>query len=501
MMNMKNSLPCTYLLLWLAVAFESAVADDSNVGSSESEGNSVAVTEKNAEIGPQDVGPDADPDTDTDDINEDSLNAEFNRYRLLMTSGAYDEADSVAKRVIELAIRLHGPRSSETAKALTNLAIVQHHIKQYEAAQQNFQSAVEIIEDVEDRLNAQLVNPLRGLAVAQLEGGRPDLASITFNRAVHVTHVNEGPHNLDQLELLESLAEVSVRLGQYDEARDIQNSIFALNSRHHRNDSLELIPSMIKRAKWQHRVGFIYDEQATYRSVIRIIEAKVGKTSLQLIEPLILLGRSYFYFDQSGQQPFREPTASGGEVYFKRAARIADENPDATWEVVTVATLALGDHFMQIGNPQRANKIYVNAWELLSADEARLDTRREKLEKNVVLKMRQLPEYVGDAQSETTKRDDDPVLTGKVSLLYNISVRGRATDVKLLETEPSDFVEMQKLVQRELRKRVFRPRYFEANPIATPDQIFEHTFFYHQSDLDALRDESSDSVDEGDEGG
>jgi len=476
-MKMKKSLPLTYLLLLLTMAFQAA-AD-----------------EPPSETDAQDAGPDA--NRDTDEITSDLLNAEYNRYKMLMASGAYDEADSVAKRVIELAIRLKGPRSSETAKALTNLAIVQHHIKQYDAAQQNFQSAVEIIEDVEDRLNSQLVNPLRGLAVSQLESGRPDLASTTFNRAVHVTHVNDGPHNLGQVELLESLAEVNVRLSLFDEARDIQETIFALNSRHHEGDSLGLIPSMIRRARWQHRVGFIYDEQTTYRNVIRIIEANIGKDALQLVEPLILLGRSYIYLDKSGQQPVRAITASDGEMHFKRAVRIANEHPDANWEIVTVASLALGDHFMQMGSPQRANQIYRESWDLLSEDEARLETRRKELEKNVVLKMQQLPEHIENAQSETAANGEDPVLRGKVSLLYNVSVRGRASEVRLLEAEPPEFLDMQKIVQRELRRRLYRPRYFEANPVASPDQIIEHTFYYHQSDLDALRDESSDSVNEG----
>ena len=127
-----------------------------------------------------------------------------------MSERVYDEADTVAKRVVELAIKEKGAQSNEFAKALTNLAIVQHHTRQYEAAQQNFETAIEIIEDNEDRLNAQLVNPLKGLGASQLESGRPDLAKQTFGRAVHVTHVNEGPHNLD-LEVTRTQLERLVR--------------------------------------------------------------------------------------------------------------------------------------------------------------------------------------------------------------------------------------------------------------------------------------------------
>jgi tetratricopeptide (TPR) repeat protein len=129
---------------------------------------------------------------------------------------------------------------------------VQHRNKQFDAAQQNFESAIDIIEDIEDRLNHRLINPLKGLGAAQLEGGRPDLAMQTFGRAIHVTHVNEGPHNLDQIEILESLAETNVRLGNIEDAREMHDKIYLLHRRRYEDDQLALIPSLMRRAEWHH---------------------------------------------------------------------------------------------------------------------------------------------------------------------------------------------------------------------------------------------------------
>ena len=143
------------------------------------------------------------PPPETAVTTEEQLMEEFARYRRLVQEGTFDEADVAAKRIVEMAIRVYGPQSRETASALNNLGIVQHSNGQYDAAIQNFTSSVEIIEIVEDRLNDALVNPLKGLGAAQLGNGRPDLAQKTFTRAAHITHVNEGPHNLDQVEILE----------------------------------------------------------------------------------------------------------------------------------------------------------------------------------------------------------------------------------------------------------------------------------------------------------
>jgi len=492
---MTNSKSIAYSLLWLAAATQAAAGDDLAVTSTDPEGTDVPVAEQDLETDLQNVGPDS--IRDPDEISLDLLDAEFRHVGMLVVDQAYDEADSVAKRAIEMAIRLKGPRSAEMAKALTNLAIVQHYTAQYDAAQQNFQSAIEIIEDNEDRLNSQLVNPLRGLAASQLEGGRPDLASNTLQRAVHVTHVNDGPHNPGQVELLDSLTEVNVRMGLDEEANDLQDTVYALNVRHFADDSMELVPSLMKRAHWQHRIGFVNEERATYRRVVRIYEAEFGKSALQLIQPLVLLGKSFFYLDVSGGQAFREATITGGEIYFKRALRIATEHPDTTWEIQTLAALALGDHYMHIGNTPRANQTYRSVWDLLSEDEARLDMRREQLESNVVLKMEPLPKYAGNADPETAPSSGDPVLHGSISLIYDVSVRGRASGVKLLEADPPEFLEIQKATQRQLRRRIFRPRFFEAEPVTSTDQVFIHTFFYRMSDLEALREESSAADSEG----
>ncbi len=491
---MKKSKSIAYLLLLLAAATQAAADDDLAVTATDPKGTDVPVAEQDLEAEMQEMGPAA--VRDPDEISLDLLDAEFRRVGMLVADRAYDEADAVAKRAIEMAIRLKGPRSAEMAKALTNLAIVQHYTAQYNAAEQNFQSAIDIIEDNEDRLNSQLLNPLKGLAASQLEGGRPDLASSTLQRAVHVTHVNDGPHNPGQVELLDSLTEVNVRMGLHEEANDLQETVYALNVRQFESDSVELIPSLMKRAQWQHRIGFINEERATYRRVIRIYEANFGKAALQLIRPLVLLGKSFSYLDMSGEQAFREATFSGGEIYFKRAVRIAAEHPDTNWEMQTVAALALGDHYMHIGNTPRATQTYLSVWDLLSEDEARLDMRREQLEGNMVLKMEPLPQYLGNANPEVAPNDGDPVLQGSLSLTYDISIRGRASGVKLLEADPPEFLEIQKDAQRELRRRIFRPRFSEAQVVSSIGQMFTHTFFYRLSDLEALRADSSASESE-----
>ena len=431
--------------------------------------------------------------------DDDLLAREFGLYIQLMQDSVFDEADTVAKRVVEISMQLKGPRSSESAKALTNLAIVQHQTGQYNAAAQNFESAIDIIEDVEDRLHAELVNPLKGLGASQLESGRADLAIGTYQRAVHVTHVNEGPHNLDQVELLESLAETNLRIGDFEKAKETQDVIYALNIRKYNLDTLELVPSLMRRAAWQHRAGFIYDERTTYRRIVRIIESEASKTDLRLVEPLIMLGKSHFFIDTSGSDSIGDSRLASGEIYFRRAVKIAAENPDQNWQVIAQATLALGDFYMYENNTQRARQVYGLAWKLLSEDVSRLDVRREQLESSVVVIEQRLPQYVSSEEGEEGEEDainDSSLLQGKVAVTYSISARGRITNLKMIEADPPEFTNMQRYVQRELRRRVFRPMLVEGEPVESADQMLVHNFFYRQADLDALQAAASSATEE-----
>jgi len=418
---------------------------------------------------------------------------QFEEYKRLMSEGTFDQADVVAKKVVTLAIEVTGARSLETAKALTNLGIVQHRNKQFDAAQQNFAAAIDIIEEREDRLNRRLVNPLKGLGAAQLEGGRPDLATQTFERAIHITHVNEGPHNLEQIEILESLAEANLRLGSIEAARETHDKIYMLHQRRYEDDQLALIPSLMRRAEWQHEAGYIIDEQATYRRAIRIIESNADKDDIRLIDPLTKLGESYFYTDLHADQGLHHNPVTG-EIYFKRALRIAEDNPKSNWMMAASSKLSLGDYYMMQGNITRARKLYQELWESLSDGEEKLSLRNEFFDTAMPLNERPISEFVNENVPGVIGTPHEEFLQGVVTLSYSVTNRGRVIEVVLVEAQPPEFDDMQQSVQRELRGRLYRPRFENAEPVKSPDQIFTHVFYYRPSELEERREAAASNV-------
>jgi len=431
---------------------------------------------------------DQEPPTD-----KELLTTEFARYKELVADGILDEAESTAKRVIELAIRVSGPRSMEMARALTNLAIVQQRTQQYEAAQQNFAAAIEIIEDNEDRLNNALVNPLRGLGSTQLAAGRPDLAARTFQRAVHITHVNDGPHNMGQLELLESLAETNLRMGLVDDAKQVNETIYSLNLRHFQTNPMDMVPSLMRRANWQRRTGYIFDEQATYRRIIRIIEDETSSDDVRLIPALTRLGNSYFYQDLSGAEPFQTSMPATGELYFKRALRIARRSPESDWNILSDALLANGDYNLRQSNLLRSKSLFLEAWGVMSADNApeRLKKRARTLERPEPLSTGILPRFGGSADNADRINPNVQLDEGTIIYTFDVSDRGRVENLKVVEANPREFYDVRRLLLRSVRSRLYRPRYEETGPVTTTGLTETHRFLYKPADLEKLKAEQA----------
>jgi tetratricopeptide (TPR) repeat protein len=409
----------------------------------------------------------------------------FDLYREALDNRDYLEADTLAKRVVELSIKLNGLDSHDSAKALTNLGIAQHNNGDYEAALRNFIASIDIVERIDDNLSPALVNPLQGLAATQAAMGRPDLARQSYRRAVHVTHVNDGPHNRGQVDILESLAELNISQGDFDEAVDIQEHIFAIQSRKIEPDTIELIPALEKRAQWQHRLQRFHRERITWREIIDILEDHYGDDSLELIPALTNLGKSYLFVNPADFEYGPEVSAASGETYLKRATRIAMEHPDTDWETVEQSLLALGDFYILSGRPNRATQTYGDAWKLLSAGGTpeQLRARRDHLEEVHVLQRVYPPRYYNTDGDESGRPPPDAFETGTVSFRYNVTSSGRVSDVELLETQPREITDFSPVVGRALRRMVYRPRMVDGELTYTTDLVYTHEFYYRPEDL------------------
>jgi hypothetical protein len=417
--------------------------------------------------------------------NSAELKRLFELYREALAIKNYVEADTLAKRVVELSIKLNGLDSHDSAKAITNLGIAQHNNGDYEAAKLNFTASINIVERIDDRLSVTLINPLQGLAATQAATGRPDLATRSYQRAVHVSHVNDGPHNAGQIDTLESMAELYVSMGEIKNASSIQQNIFSIQSRNIDLTSLDIIPAMEKRAKWQHRLQLYNSERATWRQLIHILEKHHGKKGLELIEPLKGLGRSYLFVSPTEYDFQTDVSTASGETFLRRANRIADINPDSNWKIVEDTLLSLGDYYVLSGRPNRAAKIYLEAWTLLSdgEEEDRLVTRKDHLEEPQILQKVHPPRYYNSLREDDGRQPPDNFETGSIVFGYSVVANGRIDNLIHLETQPAEIEDFAQPVARSLRRLIYRPRLEDGRPVSTHEFVYTHEFFYRPSDI------------------
>jgi len=407
----------------------------------------------------------------------------FAVYKESVTSANYLEADTLAKRIIELSIKVFGINSTESAKALTNLAIAQNGNKEYEAAERNFRASIDIIERISDRLNSTLINPLKGLGSTQLANGRPDMARASFQRAVHISHVNDGPHNLGQIEVLESMAEIYLAVGEHKKALDIQERMYSIQARKIQPYSLGIVPALKKQAHWQHRLQMYERERVSWRKIIDVIERNYGKKDLRLIPPLTSLGKSYLFITPSEYDMQPEISVASGETYLRRANRIAETNPDSDWQILGRTMLSLGDFYVLSARANRGARIYKGLWILLSEDEERLGNRREHLERLNVLQDIFPPKYYRSEQIEDGIPKEEEFETGTISYGFTVNGAGKAVDVFHIETQPPEFQDMSDRVRRNLRRLVYRPRLEDGTIVDTPETTYTHEFLYRPGDL------------------
>jgi TonB family protein len=66
---------------------------------------------------------------------------------------------------------------------------------------------------------------------------------------------------------------------------------------------------------------------------------------------------------------------------------------------------------------------------------------------------------------------------GHVAVSYTVTPLGEVADMKTLSSEPDGMMDIK--VRRGLRVARFRPRFEGDNPVASPNQVYRHTFIYY----------------------
>jgi tetratricopeptide (TPR) repeat protein len=417
--------------------------------------------------------------------DEPALSAAASNYQDAMDSGLYAEAEAAAKQRLDRALREGRWEDISTAGLLADLALAQRLNGDYEAALQNYEQAVSIVESNADRLDLSLIEPLLGIGKTHAANGRPDRALPFLERALHVRHVNAGPHSLEQAETLETLADTYRSMGQMDDAIEVADRLVVLFSRNFPGESIEIVPALLRKGQLHGEAQNWREERNAYNDAVKIVERSDGKSSVNLVRPLISYGQShqreYFYLFLKAESEAELPDPRllhEARTYFESAMELANGAEAGEWRIRSEALLAMGDFLTLTREHGRARIFYRDAWELLTVDLSRLDERRRQLEAVVALSQ-PTPDLTIALPFDA--KDNSSIAafeTGFIVTQFTITRRGRVTDIGLVEIAPDRNDKIEAEVKQRLGQSVFRPRFEGGFAVDTPGQIVRYEFPY-----------------------
>lgn len=437
-----------------------------------------------AQLEPDDVAP----------AMQAELIVEQRNFDRLFEAGRFDSAVESGKRLVGMAIEVNGLGSLAAGNALTSLALAQREAGDLPAAAENFQAAVAAIEASKDRLAKELIVPLRGLGRTHLEARRPDAAAEDYERALHVSQVNDGPQNLEQIALLNELSEAYFQLGDFKQADALQRYTVGLYKRRFSaDDDKRMLPALYQRAHWLVRMNQPIGAQVVYGQIVRIVEKSDGRDSLELLPALIGGAHTFIYSAESDSK-------QQGERRLRRAISIVKKSETATLENHGDAEIALGDFYNLIGERTSARRAYRRAWDVLDTGElenmAALD---ERFGEPKPLSRQDVVEDPGPVGTVADFADtyDDGTNLGYVSVVFDVNARGRVENQRIIESEPPRFRDAEAL--RWVRRFVYRPKMADKEPVAARDRQFRYNFRYRDVDLAEFERVAVADDDSGDE--
>ena len=136
----------------------------------------------------------------------------------------------------------------------------------------------------------------------------------------------------------------------------------------------------------------------------------------------------------------------------KRAKRIVEKHPDASWTTKENAYLSLADFYVYSDKAGKAKRAYQDTWDLLSEDESRLINRYNHLETTILLQDIYPPKYYGMDKDNEPSDDEEEFQQGKIVTKFMVNTRGRARNFEIIESFPGGLEDMEKTVLREMRR-------------------------------------------------
>lgn len=326
-----------------------------------------------------------------------------------------------------------------------------------------------------------------------------------FGRALYLNRVNQGLHNLNQLPIVELLIETNTAISDWNALDENYNYLYWVYLRNYGNDKLELLPIIDRLARWNLNAYkfvpaselpyyYLLNALKFYKGAIEIIEQQNGDMSPLLINPLYGITLTSYemtahvvnaknadeIFNSIRRYEIREQAAmrmerSRGEMAYnsykrgkKAMQRVVDVYRNSSILPVESHALALthlADWLFIFNRKQSAMKTYKKAYQLMSESNSEQISLEEIFGKPKSLPVIRIP-------LEYKQINRDRFVLAK----FDVSKSGRAKEITILESQPSDSKTFLRHARKTIKATQFRPRMLDGQAVATQNVNVRYIF-------------------------
>ena len=370
---------------------------------------------------------------------------------------------------------------------------------QAEEYQVAIDTAKEFIDDIENNLSfyeQSLVKPLLIVGDGLRKLGNYVEALDAYDRAKHITRLNNGLVSIEQIEVVQREAETYYELGQIGRANDSYEYIFTVYNQVYEAFTPEILPSLFELGDWYVKIYNVFAARGLFEYAKNITDVHLDPHDPQRIRALRGVAATYRL------EKFRPPSSlthvnsdvpnlfwgdgrpyvyyaelndfATGEKTLIELVKIELEREGSTRESQTRAKLALADWFVLFEKHDLARSVYSDIWEEYQ-EEPDSDLFTEIFDEPAIL-YNPLPR---DPEPQPLNLDAQAI-DASVTYSLEIDKRGRVRSIEVEVLQPdSKFI---KTFNRQVSEAIFRPAFVNGKAVKRADVPFTHHYVFYQTE-------------------
>jgi tetratricopeptide (TPR) repeat protein len=363
--------------------------------------------------------------------------------------------------------------------------------REFDSAARSLEEHIATVEAASHRFEPELVRPLTLLGDAHAGKGEFSTALEHYQRAIHLSRVNDGLNSPSQVEIVYREANVLKALGEFQEANNREEYAYHVLSRAHAPMDENLLPGIYHLAQWYERTSNVFAARSLYQQAVEIIHANDKLDTPEAIPAFKGLAASYRmerfpahvrnapaapivdtgFTSNNVNQQISVNNFPAGEAALQRIVRIRQSQQPFDQLALAESVVDLADWYMLFDKTQRSVPLYAHAWELLASIEGY----------DVVGRFAQ-PELLyfpaPENPSAPSARDRGELDTGYVEVAFDVTDTGYVRGLKTVGSLPEGLMDFR--VRKSLRVARYRPMLVDGVPVAKQSHTYRHEFPYFQ---------------------